>query len=214
MLRAILSDFKYYLKFSYFKDKWRKRNKMNKTRAGNIFPISNVFVDMYTYGVLNVRCYHLTDYKLKIGKFCSIGPRVYFMLCAEHPITRFSTYPFETFVFNELESGKISKGDIIVEDDVWIGEDCVIMSGVKIGKGSVIGAKSIVTKNVPSYSVYGGTSLIKRRFNDEICEKLDKINFNNLTKDLMNEYKKIIASDINDDFFNSDLYYKLIGEEK
>ncbi|MBN2965577.1 CatB-related O-acetyltransferase, partial [Sulfurospirillum sp. T05] len=65
-----------------------------------------------------------------------------------------------------------SKGDIIIEDDVWIGSNCVILSGVTIGRGSVIGAGSVVTKNIPKYSIVGGNpaKVIKNRFNHEtIC---------------------------------------------
>lgn len=57
----------------------------------------------------------------------------------------------------------------IIEDDVWIGHGVTIMRGVKIAEGSVIGANSVVTKDVPSYSVYAGVpaKFIKNRFNEE-----------------------------------------------
>ena len=60
-----------------------------------------------------------------------------------------------------------TKGPIIVEDDVWIGFGSIILSGVRIGKGSVIGAGSVVSKDVPPYSIYAGNKVIRPRFKDE-----------------------------------------------
>ena len=71
----------------------------------------------------------------------------------------------------------VSKGEIVIEDDVWIGSNSVILSGVKIGRGAVIGAGSIVTKNVPKYAIVAGNpaKVIKMRFNDEEISKLEKL---------------------------------------
>ena len=69
------------------------------------------------------------------------------------------------------------KVDIVVEDDVWIGYGALVLSGVTIGQGSIIGARSIVTKNVPPYSIYVGNRVIGKRFPDEIIDKLISIDF-------------------------------------
>jgi virginiamycin A acetyltransferase len=69
-----------------------------------------------------------------------------------------------------------SRGDTIVGNDVWIGYEAVIMPGVKIGNGAVIAAKSVVTKDVPPYTVVGGNParLIKQRFSDaEVAQLLE-----------------------------------------
>lgn len=70
---------------------------------------------------------------------------------------------------------------IIIEDDVWIGYDALIMPGVTIGKGSVIGARAIVTKDVPPYSIYVGNKVIKKRFSEDIINKLSTIDFQKLS---------------------------------
>jgi virginiamycin A acetyltransferase len=82
------------------------------------------------------------------------------------------------------------KGDIIIGNDVWIGYEAVIMSGVTIGDGAVVGARALITKDVPPYTVVGGVpaKVIKRRFSDEIIAELlilkwwdwssDKISYN------------------------------------
>lgn len=67
-----------------------------------------------------------------------------------------------------------NKGDIVVGNDVWIGYEAVIMSGVKIGDGAVVGTRAVVTKDVPPYTIVGGVPAkpIRRRFDDEIIDKL------------------------------------------
>ena len=78
----------------------------------------------------------------------------------------------------------LSKGDIIVEDDVWIGQGATIMSGVHIGQGAVIGAGSIVNKDIEAYSVVAGVpaKLIKMRFPPNIITKLLEIDYSNNLK--------------------------------
>lgn len=97
----------------------------------------------YTYGPLNVYQYAKEDVGLSIGNFCSIAEGVLFMLGGEHDYLKLSTYPFKAKFMGVDEA--TSKGGIIVEDDVWIGEKAIIMSGVKLKRGTVIAAGSVVT---------------------------------------------------------------------
>lgn len=71
--------------------------------------------------------------KLIIGDFCSIADGVLFIVSAEHNANAISTYPFKTFYVIDFYGGK-SKGDIVIEDDIWIGYNSIILSGVRIGK--------------------------------------------------------------------------------
>ena len=83
------------------------------------------------------------------------------------------------------------KVDIQIEDDVWIGYEALILQGVKIGRGSIIGARSVVTKDIPPYSVYVGTRILKRRFPDDIVNKLMAIDYGMVchrTNDPFEEY--------------------------
>ncbi len=70
-----------------------------------------------------------------------------------------------------------SKGSIIIEDDVWLGYGCMILSGVKISKGSVIGSGAVVAKDIPPYSIVVGNpgQVIKKRFSDDKITELLKI---------------------------------------
>ena len=125
--------------------------------------------------------YPVNGDKLVIGKFCSIACGAKFLFTsANHTLRSLSTYPFPLF-FEEwgLDKAHVTqawdnKGDITIGNDVWIGYDAVIMSGVKIGDGAVVGTRAVVTKDVPPYTIVGGVPAkpIRSRFDDEIIDKL------------------------------------------
>ena len=91
---------------------------------------------------------------------------------------------------------KSEKVDIVVEDDVWIGFDCIIMPGSRIGKGSVIGARSIVKGNIPPYSVYVHNKVIKPRFTEEIIEKIKDIDFHQIRHQKGDSYHKFCNTEL------------------
>lgn len=96
---------------------------------------------------------------VSIGRFCSIAPGVIIILGAEHWPQRVSTYPFTG------ESAKCSsKGGVVIGNDVWIGLNACIMSGVTIGDGAVVGAYSVVTKDVKPYEIVAGNPARYIRF--------------------------------------------------
>ena len=86
--------------------------------------------------------------------------------------------------------------DIIVEDDVWIGYDALILSGVRIGKGSVIGARALVSKDVPPYSIYVGNDILKKRFPDSIIEKIQAIDFSSIEHSKLDTYQPYCQTEI------------------
>ncbi len=182
-----------------FDKKWRKMNPNNQTTSANMFDTSLVFVDDYSYGGLNVVSFSNQN-KLKIGKFCSIAENVVFLLNGEHYTNHLSTYPFKVRMLNE-QSESFGKGDIVLEDDVWIGYGSIILSGVRIGKGSIIAAGSIVTKDVEPYSVVGGNpaKLIKKRFSDNVINKLMKFDYSLINKDNIRNIIDVMYQEINDD---------------
>jgi len=119
--------------------------------------------------------------KVRIGKFCSIAPHVLILVGGEHRSEWVTTYPFrELWMEAEPPSVSItsrSKGDVIIQNDVWIGTRAIILSGVTIGNGAVIGAGSVVTRDVPPYAIVAGTPahLLRMRFNATDIEKLQHI---------------------------------------
>ena len=119
--------------------------------------------------------------KLIIGEFCSIACGTKFLFnCANHTLKSLSTYTFSLFYEEwELEKSNITtawdnKGDIVIGNDVWIGYEAVIMAGVHIGDGAIIAARAVVTKDVPPYTIVGGTPAkeIRKRFDAEVIQQL------------------------------------------
>lgn len=128
--------------------------------------------------------YPINHDKLVIGKFCSIACGAKFLFTsANHTQKSLSTYPFPIF-FEEwgldvqnITSAWDNKGDIIIGNDVWIGYETVIMSGVTIGDGAIIASRAVVTKDVPPYTIVGGVpaKTIRKRFPDDDIAALQKM---------------------------------------
>lgn len=130
--------------------------------------------------------YPVNGDKLKIGKFCSIACGAKFLFTsANHTMRSLSTYPFPIFFEEwELDAKGIceawdNKGDIVIGNDVWIGFEAVILSGVTIGDGAIIGTRAVVTKDVPPYTIVGGIPAkpIRKRFDDETIAQLEALNW-------------------------------------
>lgn len=117
--------------------------------------------------------------RLIIGKFVAIAQGAQFIMNgANHAMDGFSTYPFASFGFGEgaaidRQAGT-HKGDIRIGNDVWIGREAVILPGVTIGDGAIIGARAVVSRDVPAYSVVTGNParIVKRRFDEATVEAL------------------------------------------
>ena len=123
--------------------------------------------------------------RLIIGKFCSIATGVKFMMGGTqgHNYEWIATYSLD-FLDDDFDNYNLvapkaqkSKGDTLLGNDVWIGAESMIMPGIQIADGAVIGARSLVTKNVGAYEIWGGNParLIKKRFTDSDIQKLLKI---------------------------------------
>lgn len=128
---------------------------------------------------------HVTNFypwsrdKLIIGKFCQIAGGVEFMMNdANHQMNAVSTFPFYTLEGWSMEAPPPEdmpfKGDTVIGNDVWIGQNAVILPGVHIGDGAIIGANSVVGSRVEPYTIAAGNpaKLIRKRFDDELTALL------------------------------------------
>lgn len=118
--------------------------------------------------------------KLIIGKFCQIAAGVEFVMNgANHQMNAISTFPFYTLEGWEMEPPAISdlplKGDTVIGNDIWIGQNAVILPGVHIGDGAIIGANSVVGSDVAPYTIMIGNPAkpLRKRFDDELIDLLE-----------------------------------------
>lgn len=133
---------------------------------------------------------------LLIGKFCSIACGAKFIFTsANHTLKSLSTYPFPLFFEEwgldkrEVASAWDNKGDIVIGNDVWIGYEAVVLSGVHIGDGAIIGARAVVTRDVPPYTIVGGVPAteIRKRFDEAAINKLLQVRWWNLPFETIND---------------------------
>ena len=160
-------------------------------------PFDCIQIGKYTYGELNIL--RLDDSSnLTIGSLCSIAENVMFLLAADHGISRISTFPFKAKMLKETENEALSKGDIVVDDDVWIGHGATILSGVHIGQGAVVAAGAVVSKDVPPYAIVGGVpaKIIKYRFDEKMIEQMLKKDFDQITEDMVAEHKEELYKEL------------------
>lgn len=139
-----------------------------------------------------------------IGNFSSIAENVLLDSGFNHCVSYISTFPFHSIWSDAKSNINIINKNIVIGNDVWIGEGAIIMSGVTIGDGAIIGARTIVTKDVPSYSIVVGApmKIIKSRFEREQILSLLKIAWWNWSDEKIKENINLIQSDNIRDFIN------------
>ncbi|MGN4977030.1 DapH/DapD/GlmU-related protein [Aeromonas sp. 95A] len=180
---SLLDRVQSYIELRSFRRKWRSLNTHNRTIAVNIFDPRVVTVGRESYGALIIKQWGANKERLSIGSFVSIAENVCFLLGGNHHLNGFLTYPIYS-KFKQLtpELDAQSKGAIIVDDDVWIGFGAVILSGVRLGRGVVVGAGSVVTKSFPEYAIVGGNpaKIIGFRLTEKEREIASSLDLENL----------------------------------
>lgn len=186
---SYFSEFIKLLKAGRRKKRWHKLHPNSDTIPMNDFDFNHIMIGDYSYGELNVVDFG-GDNILHIKNFVSIAQNVTFVLNAEHNINTISTYPFKVKMLKIAETESFGKGDIVVDDDVWIGYGSTIMSGVHIGQGAVVAAGSVVTKDVPPYAIVGGVpaKIIKYRFGEKLISELLKVDYSRFDRQVVKEH--------------------------
>ncbi|KRN50435.1 hypothetical protein IV49_GL002083 [Kandleria vitulina DSM 20405] len=140
----------------------------------NVYIANKVSIGRFTYISFDTKIYENT----KIGAFCSIGPNCV-IGPGNHDYKLFTTHPIlydKTWNKDITNHININNKDTVIENDVWIGCNSIILNGVRIGTGAIIGAGTIITKDVPPYAIVVGNpgKIIKYRFDkNRIQEILD-----------------------------------------
>ncbi len=203
---SIFGDFIDNIRLGVLRRKWHKLHPDSDTIPMNSFDFSHISVGEYTYGELNIIDFG-GDCKLILKNYVSIAQQVTFLLNAEHHLDHISTYPFKVKILGTEKSESFGKGNIVVDDDVWIGYGATIMSGVHIGQGAVVASGAVVCKDVPPYAIVGGNParVIRKRFSDDIISKLLTIDYDKLNicsvSNVESLYKTILSSDDIEDSF-------------
>jgi chloramphenicol O-acetyltransferase type B len=141
---------------------------------------SSVSIGRFTYGYEKMSIKQWGEgASLKIGSFCSLADNLTILLGGNHRVDWATTFPFGHIFKDDLGGEEIyghpvTNGDVVIGNDVWVGRNTTIMSGVNVGDGAVIAANSTVVKNIGVYEIWGGNParFIRSRFDDEIIQKL------------------------------------------
>lgn len=156
------------------------RNPHNQTRL-HLAAVAERFgydIGEFSYGRPKVRFPELGR-KLTIGRYCSFADKVEILLGGNHRVDWVTTYPFSALpelwpTAPSTQDYHFSRGDIVIGNDVWFGSGAMVMSGVTIGHGAVVAARSVVTKDVPAYAIVGGNpaKVIRYRFDEATVNAL------------------------------------------
>lgn len=177
----------------------------------------NIIVGDFTYfsdtDFENHVTHHYDFYndKLIIGKFCQIAKGVNFIMNgANHQMNAASTFPFYIFGWEQeipTMNALPFKGDTVIGNDVWIGQDSTILPGTHIGDGAIIGANSTIGKDVEPYTIVAGnpSRVIRKRFDNEMIILLEKLQWWNLP---IKEIQKIIPMLSNSNLEEAKRYFE------
>ncbi len=188
-------------KYRYFLKKWIRINSNNFVIPKNIIDLSRVSIGSYSYGSLELIAYNKKNQNdiLKIGNFVSISTDVKFYLDEHHQSKTFTTFPLKSIFYGiQSPDDAVSKGSIIIDDEVWIGANSTIMSGVHIGRGAIVAMGSVVVSDVPPYSIVGGvpSKIIKMRFDLDLIDRLMTIKLIDIPKNVIKNNMEIFYKNI------------------
>lgn len=201
-------------KFNYFESPFKGITLKEQVTHPNIIVGRFSYYSGYYHGHSFDECarYLLLDEdadKLVIGSFCSIGTGVSFVMAGNqgHRMEWVSSFPFfytDDEYTKDATDGYKNAGDTEIGHDVWIGAEAMIMPGIKVGHGAVIGARSLVTKNVEPYTIVGGNpaKIIRTRFSEKEIEYLLEMQWWNWTEKQLESAMSLMCSPNIDELYS------------
>ncbi len=206
LLRELARPVRDAVRLAAHRANWRRENPRNLTTAGTLFPRDRVSVGNYTYGPLNLLFFGHPQEVIRIGAFCSIAADVTILAGGEHPFDRPSSYPLGRHVAASADIGSAPRGPVTIGDDVWIGRGCTILSGVSVGQGAVLGAGSVIARDVPAYAVHAGGRVVRYRFAVDQVAALCSFDWAAVSREEIVANLETLTAPLTPDFFDGDLY--------
>lgn len=203
---------KYYLSFLKYLSRRKARKSLRqlpRIERGKA-RFAQAYADCgYEYGYASYGLPRVHDWSegasLKIGKYCSIAEDVDIFLGGNHRPDWVSTFPFPAFSaqHGNIEGYAISRGDVVIGNDVWLCTGAKILSGVTIGNGAVVGAYAVVSRDVEPYSIVAGNpaKVVRYRFSEEERLQLEQIAWWNWDEAAIQEAIPLLCSENLQQFF-------------
>lgn len=162
---------------------------------------SAIEIGRYSYGIDNASIRQWGEgASLRAGAFCSFARGLTIILGGNHRVDWATTFPFGHVHGDALSGLDIvghpqSRGDIVIGNDVWIGANATLLSGISIGDGAVIVATATVTRSVGPYEIWGGNParLIRKRFEPEIAARLHVLRWWDLPTDVIRRMAPLLS---------------------
>jgi acetyltransferase-like isoleucine patch superfamily enzyme len=184
----------------------RKRlNRDNQTRLHLAHLIARrpgqFAIGAYTYGRPKVR-FPESGARLVIGRYGSIADGVEILLGGNHRLDWVTSYPFPALPRLWPKAAGVTgfdttRGDVVIGHDVWLGSQCMVMSGVTIGHGAVVAARAVVTRDVPPYAIVAGNParIVRLRFDEPTVTALLATTWWDLPKDRIETLLPLLLSE-------------------
>jgi acetyltransferase-like isoleucine patch superfamily enzyme len=139
------------------------------------------------------------DERIEIGAFCSLAKDVAFVLSGNHDLQRVTSSPVRKLfgVEGYDTSGEISgRGGVVLGNDVWVGRGALLLSGARVGDGAVIGARAVVSGEVPPYAVVVGNpaQVVKHRFPADTVDRLRASRWWELPDEVLRDAVDLLSS--------------------
>jgi acetyltransferase-like isoleucine patch superfamily enzyme len=168
------------------------------------YPRHSIGVGSTTKQDLLIHDYGNPETRLVIGSYTTISTNVTIMLVdGMHHADWITAYPWSTFLGAEdIQSHSVTKGDVIIGSDVWIGFHALILSGLTIGHGAIVGAGSVVTRNVAPYSIVAGNPArhIRYRFSEPVRKALLETSWWDWPLEELQNIRHLLFNDCMEDF--------------
>jgi acetyltransferase-like isoleucine patch superfamily enzyme len=170
-----------------------------KSTFQDLVKSGRVTIGAHSYGEPDVLVYTGDSGHVHIGRFCAMATGIEIFVGGGHRIDTVTGFPMRIYFDlpgKFLDGNPCTKGDVVIGNDVWLGKNCRLLSGVHVGNGAVVGAYTVVASDVRAYAVMVGNPgrEVRRRFTDEQCDALEAIAWWNWSDEVIRKHVSLLSS--------------------